>query len=151
MNGEMDLLFWHWWILGSGLIILELFAPGTFFLWLGISAFLVGGLAFLLPFMAWQFEVVLFAVLTVASVVLWRKHLLKSPIETDRPFLNRRGAQLVGRTFTLVEPIINGRGKVKVGDSFWRVEGEDSPADRPVKVVSVAGVLLKVELLNSAS
>ena len=29
---------WHWWILTAALIILEVFAPGAFFLWLGLAA-----------------------------------------------------------------------------------------------------------------
>ena len=30
--------FWHWLVLGVVLAIIEVFAPGAFFLWLGISA-----------------------------------------------------------------------------------------------------------------
>ena len=33
MNPEA-LTYWHWWILTAILIILEVFAPGAFFLWL---------------------------------------------------------------------------------------------------------------------
>ena len=33
---------WHWWILAVALVVLEAFAPGTFFLWMGISAAVVG-------------------------------------------------------------------------------------------------------------
>ena len=43
----MDELFshvvhWTWWIIAVVLIILEVSAPGTFFLWMGVSAGVVG-------------------------------------------------------------------------------------------------------------
>ena len=34
--------FWHWLVLGVVLATIEIFAPGVFFLWLGISAGIVG-------------------------------------------------------------------------------------------------------------
>ena len=53
--------------------------------------------------------------------------------------------QYIGRVFTLEEAIINGRGKVRVDDTLWRVEGADLPLGHKVKVVSVDGVVFKVE------
>ena len=41
--------YWHWWILAAALIILEVFAPGAFFLWLGMAAGAVGGMVYLAP------------------------------------------------------------------------------------------------------
>ena len=130
---------------------MELFTPGAFFLWMGISAFLVGLLALLLPFMSWEFEVILFSLLSVASVVLWRKHLHKKPIDTDHPLLNQRSAQYIGRVFTLDQAIINGRGKAKVGDSLWKVEGEDCPEGQRVEVVAVKGVVLQVKTVDKGA
>ncbi len=59
--------------------------------------------------------------------------------------LNRRGDQMVGRTAVLSEPIQNGRGKIKIDDSMWRVEGGDLPAGTQVKITGVDGAILKVE------
>ena len=36
------LTYWHWWVLGIVLVILEIFSPAAFFLWLGISAGIIG-------------------------------------------------------------------------------------------------------------
>ncbi|HEY0634911.1 MAG TPA: NfeD family protein [Gammaproteobacteria bacterium] len=135
---------WHWWILAMVLLVLEVFAPGTFFLWLGVAALATGLLALVLP-IGWELQFLLFAILSMLSVVLGRSYLKKRPIETDRPTLNRRGAQYVGRTFTLSEPIVHGFGKIRVDDSTWKIEGADSPAGSQVKVVGVDGVILKVE------
>jgi membrane protein implicated in regulation of membrane protease activity len=46
--------------------------------------------------------------------------------------------------FTLEEPIVNGRGKIHVDDSTWRVEGEDCPKGARVRVTDAEGVILKV-------
>ena len=135
---------WHWWILALILLVLEVLAPGTFFLWLGISALFTGLLALILP-IGWEMQFLLFAILSMVSVTLGRIYIKKRPIETDQPNLNRRGAQYVGRTFTLNEPITHGYGKIRVDDSTWKIEGADSPAGSEVKVVGVDGVILKVE------
>ena len=64
--------------------------------------------------------------------------------ETDQPLLNRRGDQLVGRTATLTEPITNGRGRVKFGDTMWRVSGPDLPVGTTVRVKAAADLDLEL-------
>ncbi len=135
--------FWHWWVAGLGLLILEAFMPGAVFLWMGVSALVVGGLAWLLPAMAWQAEWVVFAILSVVTVVVWRRY--RPPAESDRPTLNRRGHSYVGRSFTLRDAIVNGVGKLRVDDSQWRITGPDVPAGTVVRVIAADGATLRVE------
>ncbi len=137
--------FWHWWILALALIIVEMFVPGTFFLWMGVAAIVVGLLAWLVPAMGWEFQLMLFAILSLVSIVAWRIWQHRHPDESDQPALNRRGEQYIGRVFVLETPIENGFGKVRVGDTLWRVRGEDAAAGSRVKVVGTDGVLLLVE------
>lgn len=136
---------WSWWILAVVLLVLEAFAPGTFFLWMGIAAGLVGLLVMVAPGMGWEYQIFIFAVLSVVSIVVWRNYFRKHPVVTDQPTLNRRGEQYVGRTFTLDEPIVNGKGKIRVDDTSWKIEGMDCDAGSKVRVVGVDGVMLKVE------
>ncbi len=65
--------------------------------------------------------------------------------DTDQPDLNRRGDQFIGKIYTLHDAIENGSGRVKVDDSFWRVEGEALPAGTKVKVTAMNGASLVVE------
>ena len=81
----------------------------------------------------------------MVSAVGWRAYLHRHPTETDKPTLNRRSQQYVGRTFTLEEAIVNGQGKIHVDDSTWKIEGEDLPAGTKVKVTGADGTVLKVE------
>ena len=64
--------YWHWWLLGVTLLTLELFAPGVFFLWMGLAAGVVGALVWFQPGMFWHWQVLIFAVLSVALIVLGR-------------------------------------------------------------------------------
>jgi membrane protein implicated in regulation of membrane protease activity len=137
--------FWHWWVLGVVLLILEVFAPGAFFLWLAIAAAVVGLVVMAMPAMAWDMQLLVFAVLSVAAVVLGRLWLKRHPIVTDRPMLNRRGDQYVGRVFTLDEPVINGFGKIRVDDTTWKIRGDDCAAGARIRVVGVDGTTLLVD------
>ena len=147
MNGyQPD--FWHWWILALALIIAETLLPGTFFLWMGISALVLGLVAWLIPVMGWEMQLMLFAVLSLVSIVGWRQWQRRHPDESDHPTLNRRGEQYIGQVFVLDTAIANGFGKVRVGDTHWRVTGVDAPAGMRVRVTDVDGVVLVVELVE---
>jgi inner membrane protein len=139
-----QLSHWHWWILAVALVILEVFAPGAFFLWLGIAAGVVGALVYLMPSLGWEYQVLAFSLLSVISIIVWRKFFRAQPSDTDQPNLNRRGEQYVGRLFTLNEPIVDGLGKIRVDDSTWKIRGEDCPVGSQVEVTGVDGTILKV-------
>lgn len=140
-----SLEFWSWWILGLVLIILEVFAPSTIFLWLGISAGVVGFIVWIVPDMRWEYQWILFAIIAIGSIAVSRMFLKKHPGVEDNITLNQRGVQYVGRHFTLTEPIRNGRGKIHVDDTQWGVEGPDVDAGQVIKVTGVDGTLLIVE------
>ncbi len=135
--------YWNWWLLGVVLMAIEAIVPGFFFLWMGVAALLVGLLLTLLP-MAWTWQVLLFAVLSVGSIVAWRLRLRRHPTQTQDSLLNRRGHQYVGRVFTLEAPVVNGYGKIRVDDSTWKVAvNQDCPAGARLRIVGADGVILK--------
>jgi len=140
-----QLTHWHWFIIGMALLILEIFAPGAFFLSMGIAAGIIGFVLWLAPSLGWEYQLLMFGVISVVAIVLWRRHMGKSPVVSDQPHLNRRGEQYVGRSFTLEEAIVNGNGKIRVDDSTWKIHGQDCPVGTQVTVTGVDGVVLKVE------
>jgi membrane protein implicated in regulation of membrane protease activity len=137
--------FWHWLILALLLAGLEMLTPGFFAIWLGGAALITGLIVLVAPAMAWESQLILFAVLAVVSVLAWYRFGRRVQIATDDVHLNRRGDSLVGRTGDLVEPIVNGRGRVKIDDSVWRAEGTDAPIGTRMIVTGVQGAILKVE------
>ena len=132
---------WAWLVLGLALVGLEVLAPGVFLIWLGIAALLTGlvDMGFGLP---WQGALILFAALSAASVLAGRR---LTRARGASPDLNRRGENLVGRLFTLDGPVAGGEGRVRVGDSVWRVIGPDLPAGASVRVTRLDGATLVVE------
>ncbi len=140
-----EIEFWNWWVAAIVLIVVEVFAPGTVALWMAVSAAVVGLLLLAIPDLTWQIQFLVFAVLSVATVVAWRAYQLRHPTVTDQPALNRRGEQYVSRVFTLSEAIVNGTGKIHVDDTMWKVDGADLPQGTKVRVTGVAGTVLTVE------
>ena len=115
---------WNWMVLGIILLALEIVLPGVFLVWIGIASLIVGAISIFAwesGFWTWQTQVLLFLVLSVASAFAGRRLAGPRKDDSDQPLLNRRGDQLIGRTATLAEPIRNGRGRIQLGDTLWRV------------------------------
>lgn len=139
---------WNWMALGFVLLALEIVVPGVFLLWIGIAALLVG--TFSLQFWdmtwwVWQAQVITFLVLSLVSAWLGHRISKSKETETDEPLLNRRDAQLVGRTATLQEPIKDGHGRIRLDDTMWKVIGPDAMPGTRVRVISATGGELRVE------
>ncbi|WP_306027906.1 NfeD family protein [Stappia sp. MMSF_3263] len=132
---------WIWWIVGLLLLGLEVLAPGTFFLWFGLAAIIVGTLAIVVD-IPWQLALVLFGVLSVASMIAGRMVMSRKGNEGGDPNLNRRADRLIGREFTLAAPISNGEGTVRIDDTVWRVSGPDCPAGSRIAIAGVDGATL---------
>ncbi len=132
-----------WWLAGTIMIVAEVFVGGTFLLWLGIAAIVVGGLMFFGVPIDWKLQFIIFSVISVLSVVLWRKvqkNRKDDVVDPNNPHLSRRGEQYIGREFTVDEAIVNGIGKVKVEDTLWRVKSKtDFKQGDKVKVIAVEG------------
>lgn len=140
---------WHWVGFGVALVILEVLVGASFFLlWLGVAAMLISVVLLVFPGLSWQSQLLIYSLEAVACVFFWHIYLKHNPAQTDKPRLNRRSEQYIGRVFTLEEPIINGRGKIKVDDSSWRIEGDDLPAGTKVLVTGVNGVILHVKIAD---
>ena len=138
---------WTWMVLGFVLLVVEVIAPGFFMLWIGIAALIIGAVSLLIwdaAFWTWQVQVLAFLALSLVSAYVGKKLVGGHDDPTDQPLLNRRGAQLIGRTATLAEPIVNGRGRIRIGDTLWRVSGPDLPAGTQVRVTSAADTDLEL-------
>ena len=136
---------WAWIVLGLVLVGGEMLAPGVFLLWLGLAALLTGAIVGLTG-LAWQGALLVFAALAVASVLLGRavtRHRSEEPDTASG--LNDRGRQLIGKIFKLEATMAGGEGRIRVGDSSWRITGPELLAGTEVRVVRVDGATLVVE------
>ncbi|GGA08556.1 NfeD family protein [Dyella caseinilytica] len=136
-----------WWIVALVLIAIEVIMPGYFMLWIGIGAAVTGLLVLLMPGLSLLAQAIAFALLAfVSCAVYW--YAVRPRLQHDEPGnerLNRRGEQLIGKRYVLIEAIVNGRGTAKVGDGQWLVSGPDLPAGSTVEVIAVEGTRLKVK------
>ncbi|MDO9105421.1 MAG: NfeD family protein [Methylovulum sp.] len=138
-------VFWYWWVLALVFLVIEMLVSGFFFLWMAAAGLVTGCLIWAIPSTGMETQVLLFSVLSIAAILIWKFAVKKSVIKSDRPLLNKRGAQYVGRVFNLHEAIENGQGKIKVDDSIWKVHGEDCAVNTKVKVIAIRGTVFDVQ------
>ena len=123
----------------------EAVAPGAFMLWLGFAAVAVFLGVLLVPGIPLLAQAAAFVVLSFVSIQVYRTWFRRREPLSDRPTLNRRTAELVGRVVPLERAIANGRGRVQIADAFWDVAGPDLPAGAQVRIVGAHGMVLEVE------
>lgn len=135
---------WLWLIGGVLLLIAEIVAPGFFLVFVGAAA-IITGLFVLLLDLGLAAALALFALYTVLAVAVGRKVYANRPVDSSDPHLNDRSARLIGRSVTVVEPVDEHGGRVRVGDSEWSARGEAAGTGSLVRIVGVDGNCLKVE------
>ena len=128
------------------LLAAETLAPGAFMLWLGLAAAAVFVIVLAVPGLSLLVQIALFVALSFVSIQIYRHWFAsRREHESDRPMLNRRAEQLIGRVVPLDLPIVNGRGRVQIADAFWDVAGPELSRGSVVRVVAVEGMTLRVE------
>ncbi|MDX5298879.1 MAG: NfeD family protein [Gammaproteobacteria bacterium] len=139
---------WEGWAIGAlVLLVLEILVPGFYLLWFGVAGLAVALIVALADGLAWQVAMILFAVFSLATILLgdrlWKRR------QQDHPdVLNDRLSHILGKTYTADTPITPREGRIRVGDSTWsaRLEGEGQiDAGRSVRVVRVEGMVLFVQ------
>lgn len=109
--------WWIWILVGLLLLLVEIVTPGGFYiLFFGIGALLVGLLAFAsLGGPAWL-QVLLFSVISVAALWLFREKLLRLTAGKSKPL----GDDYIGETALAMDAIaVNATGKAELRGSSW--------------------------------
>jgi membrane protein implicated in regulation of membrane protease activity len=116
---------WEWWaISGVVMAILEMLIPGAIFLWPGLAALTVS-LVITLIHTGWQFNLLLFSVLSVTYAWWGRSAYMNKFAKTDHPQLNQRANQLIGKHCILIEKTTIESGRAKIGDTAWLARTKD--------------------------
>ena len=133
-----------WLVAGLFLCAVEALVPGAFLIWIGAAAAIVGAVDYFLPIRLVA-QLVLFGAL-VAALVLIGRRVYGSLGAQPGPLPQSRAYAMIGADFFLDEAIVRGFGRIRVGDSSWRVAGPDCPAGAKVRVVAIEnGSLLRVK------
>lgn len=144
MESLLPILWWHWCVAGLVLLVLELLLPGVFLLWIGLGALVTSAISFLFGIESWEIQSVIFVPLCFAALLLGRKF-IKRAAPVEETTLNRRLATYIGRTAEVTQAIVNGKGRISLGDSSWMVQGDDCPVGTRVEVTGVNGSELIVK------
>lgn len=141
--------YWHWLAFGLALLACELLGTAGYFLWLGLSALIVGALLTFIP-MSWQLQWVAFGVFSLTTTWLWWRKQFKTDKQSDaNRDLNQKQKQLIGQTVILEEDFPAGKGRLKLGDTTWSAQSEHQiSAGSRVEVTSVNGILLTIQKKN---
>jgi len=133
-----------WLVAGLALCAAETLVPGAFLIWIGLAAVAVGVVEFFVA-VALTPALLLFAALVVVFVLVGRR--VYGSLDSGAPQLPlSRAHALIGKEFYLDEAIERGHGRIHVGDSQWRVAGDDLPKGAKVRVVAVEdGAEIRVE------
>jgi membrane protein implicated in regulation of membrane protease activity len=140
---------WHWLAFGLLLLGLELLGTAGYFLWIGISAMIVGALLGALP-LSWQMQWLSFASFSLITTWLWWRRQLKSDRKSDKArVLNQRDKQLIGKTTRLEDDIQKGKCRIRLGDTTWSaITATDITAGTEVVVTAVDGIVLTIAPAN---
>lgn len=142
-----ELSAWHWCILGIVLLVIEASSAVGFFLGPGLASLLLWIVLLIQPDLHWHYQLTIFAVLSIAISFAYWKFFRRFNKYTTAPTLNHKLAQFIGRVVTLSEPIRNGQGYVRIGDTRWAARSQQSSFEMndTVKIIGVEDDHLLIE------
>ncbi len=144
-----DLSGWYWLALGIFLIALEMLAPSFILIWPGLAAIIIAALVALLPDIAGEWLVLIFATLSIALIYIGRGFALKMRKSEPTSTLNSRAQSMIGRQAKVVS-FENGEGKITISGVQWPAvwqAGEISAEGHMVVIMEASGVSLTVKNL----
>ena len=142
----MDIVWWHWMVVGLGLVLAELALPFFFIIWFGLGALLVGGVLLIWPSTGLTAQILLWTLASIAMTVLWFK--VFRAANTSRPTQTESALGEFGVLVRAIEPA--GRSEVRfqkpvLGADTWPCMADEAiAANARVKVLAVDGQFLKV-------
>lgn len=136
---------WLWLIGGVVLLIAEVIAPGFFLIFIGAAAIVTGLLAMAIG-LAVPMQLAAFAVLAFLAARIGGRRFYSTRYDySPDPFLNNKGARLLGKVVVVVQAVDSDGGRVQVGDSEWSARGGPAAIGERVRIVDIDGNCLKVE------
>lgn len=120
---DIEMLWWHWVVLGGALIALEMLGAAGFLMGIAVAALGTAVLTAVLP-IGWELQLLAFAPTAAILSFLYIKRFKAFNEKTDRPQLNNRLVQLIGSE-GCVTSVGAAQVKIQIGDSLWSVVCEE--------------------------
>lgn len=134
----LQLLYWHWLVLGVVLMVLEIFLTSFVVLWFGIGALVVGICQWAIPDLPFPAQLLIWLVASTAMAVVWFRYF--KPRMVDRTGAGIAREALIGECGQVIRaPVNGGRGLARfsvplLGSDEWEFicAGPVAPGDRVV-------------------
>ena len=94
---SFKIIFWYWWALAAVLLVFEMMLPGIVFLFLSIGALASGAFLLVVSDLSLELQLVVFAIVSVASAVLLRPALRRLQQRPPRRCQSQRPRRQHGR------------------------------------------------------
>ena len=108
----MEIVYWHWLVLGILLVILEIVVPSFTILWFGLGAMVVGVLLWLVPQLPIVGQLLVWILASGGFALYWFKYLKPRMVDKTLAGLSREAA--IGESGRVIKlPVEHGRGIVR--------------------------------------
>jgi membrane protein implicated in regulation of membrane protease activity len=140
--------WWHWAVLGIGLIVAELAIPAFFIVWFGLGALLVSVVLLVVPALGLTAQLLTWTLASLAMVALWFRIFKPGKHKTKIGMADSNIVGEIGILIRDVEPFKRGQVRFQkplVGSEVWECISDEAIASgERVRVLGVEGSFLKV-------
>ena len=144
----MEVLWWHWVVLGIFLMLSELVVPAFFLIWFGAAAVVVGIATALFPAFPFAWQVIVWTAVSLALVWFWFKVFKRGSHKTRAGMSKGSFVGEVALVTRDIRPYEKGQIRFQkpiLGDEMWEsIADEEIRVGERVRVLDVEGNLLKV-------
>lgn len=103
----LELLYWHWLVLGIALMVLEIFLASFVVLWFGVGALAVGACLWLIPALSFAAQLSIWLVASSAMAVIWFRYFKPRMVDRTRAGVAREA--LIGEVGQVIKGPQDGR------------------------------------------
>ena len=144
----MQLLWWHWMVLGIVLVLLELAVPSFFLIWFGVGAIIVGIALVAFPPLSFAWQVLTWIVCSLVFLALWFKIFKPGFHKTRAGMAKGTAIGEVGLVTREIRQHVTGEVRFQkplLGSDVWEsIADEEFRMGERVRVLDVEGNTLKV-------
>ena len=113
-----------WFLVGLGLLLLELVLPGLVILFFGVGAW-VTALVCTITDLSLNWQILIFLVASLLGLVLLRKYLKKRFFNRSDKEIDDQLEEFIGRKALAIDDFKNGSGKVEFKGTQWTARSSE--------------------------
>lgn len=134
-----------WFLIGLGLLLLELVLPGLVILFFGAGAW-VTALACVIHDFSLNWQILIFLIASLLGLALLRKYLKRKFFDRKKGEVEDQLEEFIGKKAKAIEDFQDGNGKIEFKGTRWSARCEEPVMKNQwVKIVSKDSLILEVK------